>query len=297
MAEQNQELYGKKIFFLNPNYTFKTNIISELRLMEYEVLIIDRYNDAKNILRKNPNSICFINIDSQLSTYGWYIFLSDFEKDDALKTTIVGIISDRLAPHEKTFFLEKIKPRAGVMESSQDTSKIISSIEDILKINNAKGRRQYVRANCLSDRSAFLIWNDGNLVNQVKLVDISHVSAATLAPSIKNTKLEKNTLIRGATLKIGSKQFIINFIVYDIHTRGDKELLITLFTPDSAPGLREPIMEYIFEILQAQMAASLNGEKRDDTNYNQQGKAFAEAMKKEAAQQKKEAAHQKSREK
>jgi len=288
MAEQNQDLFGKKIFFLNPNYTFKTQVISELRMLEYEVYIIDNYRDAKNILRKNPNSICFVNIDSQLSTYGWYIFFTEFEKDEQLKGTVLGIISDRLTPIEKTFFLDKINPKAGVMEASTDSKKIVENIEDILKINNAKGRRQYVRANCLSDKNSMLIFNDGNLINQLKLVDISHMSAATLAPAIRNTNLEKNTLIRGATLKLGSKQYIINFIVYDIHTRGDKELLITLFTPETVSGLKEPIMDYVFETLQTHLAASINGERRDETNYNQQGKAYAEAMKKEAAQQKKE---------
>ncbi len=263
MAEQNQDLFGKKIFFLNPNYTFKTQVISELRMLEYEVYIIDNYRDAKNILRKNPNSICFVNIDSQLSTYGWYIFFSEFEKEDLLKGTVIGIISDRLTPIEKTFFLDKINPKAGVMEASADSKKIVENIEDILKINNAKGRRQYVRANCLSDKNSMLIFNDGNLINQLKLVDISHMSAATLAPAIRNTNLEKNTLIRGATLKLGSKQYIINFIVYDIHTRGDKELLITLFTPETVSGLKEPIMDYVFETLQTHLTASINGERRD----------------------------------
>ena len=295
MAEQNQDLYGKKVFFINPNYTFKTTIIVDLRMMEYEVYIIDNYKDAKNILKKNPGSICFINIDSQLSIYGWYVFISDFEKDGILKDIIVGVISDRLLPNEKQLFLDRLKPRAGVMESSSDTKKIIGNIEDILKINNAKGRRQYVRANCLADRGAMLIWNEGNLVNQVKLVDISHMSAATLAPSIKNTVLEKNSLIRGATLKLGEKQFIINFIVYDIHKRGDKELLITLFTPETASGLKEPIMEYIYETLQAQMAASINGEYRDEMAYNQHGKAFADALKKELALQREKEAKSRSK--
>ena len=84
MAEENRDLYGKKIYFVSPPYSIRNHVIPLLRNMEYEVYTIDNYRDLKNILRKNPYSVCLINLDSHLTTYGWYVFVDEFKDDEKL---------------------------------------------------------------------------------------------------------------------------------------------------------------------------------------------------------------------
>ena len=93
MAEQTDfDMYGRKISFLNPAYAIKKDIISSLRKKEYEVYIIESFRDAKNLLRKNPDSVLFINIDAQLSIGAWFNFLRSFDKEESLKTIQATVI-------------------------------------------------------------------------------------------------------------------------------------------------------------------------------------------------------------
>ena len=74
-------------------YAIKKDIISNLRKKEYEVYIIESFRDAKNLLRKNPDSVLFINIDAQLSIGAWFNFLRSFYKEESLKTIQATVIS------------------------------------------------------------------------------------------------------------------------------------------------------------------------------------------------------------
>ena len=156
-------------------------------------------------------------------------------------------------------------------------NKIAEKIADILEMNNAKGRRQYVRANCLNDKSSVLFYTQNNLLHQLKLVDISIVGAAVKIES-NNDLPQINSVIRSATLKLGTRQFIVDFVVYAIHQRGDKQLMITLFVPETVSGFKSAIQEYIYEILQEQVMSEISNDKPDDKQYNQLGKSIAEAV-------------------
>ncbi len=277
MAEENRDLYGKKIYFVSPPYTIRNHVIPLLRNMEYEVYIIDNYRDLKNLLRKNPYSVCFINLDAHLTTYGWYVFVEDFKDDERLKDVTVGFISERITAGEKEYFLKNLQLKAGIINPSGVMNKIAEKIADILEMNSAKGRRQYVRANCLNDKTAVLFYTQNNLLHQLKLVDISIVGAAVKLES--NDDLPQvNSVIRSATLKLGTRQFIIDFVVFAIHQRGDRQLMITLFVPETVGGSKPAIQEYIYDILQEQVMSEISNDKPDDKQYNQLGKSIAEAV-------------------
>ena len=74
-AKSGNPVTGRKVYFLNPTYTLRDHIISALWDSEYEVYIIEDYQYVKNVLRKNPNSILYINIDVQLSFLSPHLFL------------------------------------------------------------------------------------------------------------------------------------------------------------------------------------------------------------------------------
>ena len=287
MAGENRDLYGKKIYFLNPQYSIHNHVIPLLRDMEYEVYIVDHYRTLKNILRKNPYSVCFINIDGQLSVYGWYIFADDFKDDEQLKEVTLGFISDRISAGEKEYFLKNLDLKAGILNSSGVPAKIAEKIADILEMNHAKGRRQYVRANCLFDKAATIFWTQNNLLHQLKLVDISIVGAALKIDPGHSDIPEVNTVIRSATLKLGAKQFVIDFVIYAVHQRGDRQLMITLFVPDTVAGFKSAIQEYIYDIMQEEMMSQVSNDKPDDKQYNQLGKSIAEAVHAQEAAKKK----------
>ena len=136
-AEQkdNIEIFGRKIFFLNPAFPIRNDVIPTLQSKEYEVYVIDSYKDAKNILRKHKKSMCFINVDAQLPTGAWFNFIKSFEEDEILKTVIIGIMSERLKGEDKATFLNDGAISCGLISMEDTTMAITAEIEKILETN------------------------------------------------------------------------------------------------------------------------------------------------------------------
>lgn len=127
------DLFGRKIFFLNPAYSVRNEVITELQNEEYEVYIIESYRDAKNLLRLNENAILFINVDAQLAMNSWYNFIRTFEKEDVLSSIYIGIISERIRPADRELFLTTAQIPAGITMLDTDMKFITESILGVLR--------------------------------------------------------------------------------------------------------------------------------------------------------------------
>ena len=181
--------FGRKIFFLNPTYSVKKDIVSDLEKNEYEVYVIENYRDAKNLLMKNPDSILFINADAQLSVGAWYNFVRTLERDETLATTITAIMTERMKQSDKDLFVKTAHLRGGIIDFDDGLSSVAKKINEVLLAFDAKGRRQYVRANLVYDRDASLFWNHGSKMHQLRLLDISSVGMAVKIPKVLENQI------------------------------------------------------------------------------------------------------------
>ena len=80
-------------------------LIENLRQNEYEVYIIKEYRKAKSVLSKFPDSMCFINIDEELSFSEWFNFMKSFQESDALKGIYLGILTETASMEDKDKFM------------------------------------------------------------------------------------------------------------------------------------------------------------------------------------------------
>ena len=60
-------IYGRKIFFCNPSLFIEHFIVESLRKDDYEVYVLNDYSLAKPLLMLYPDSMCYFDIDSELS--------------------------------------------------------------------------------------------------------------------------------------------------------------------------------------------------------------------------------------
>ncbi len=276
-----ENIFGKKVYILNPSYQMKQEILAHLRDMEYETYIIENFRNAKNILRHNPESIVYINVDSQLTLYAWYCFILSLKKDPILSDVIVGILSNNTETGVQALFMnnEEVGELAGgIISTKTDNIAVAVAVADVLAMHNAKGRRQYVRANCLSDKTATVLWTVDNMLYQVKMVDISSVGSALMVPVKYQNILQEKSVIRNATFRLGIKQVTISFVVYAVHQKEGNLLVITLFLPETPTSTKAVIKDYVYETLQNQMLIQINGEPMDRTDYNAQAKLFQERL-------------------
>ena len=255
-------------------------VIPELRMREFEIYIVDDFAYLKNLLRHSPTAICLVDIDGKLSVYGWYALVSSIKTAPAFAEVTLGVLSDRLGDTERNLFLEKLDLPAGAINTSENPTELADSISDILTFHNAKGRRQHVRANCMQDKNASIIWLQEGKMYEMKMLDISVVGAALFIPPRFQNIVREKTAIRNATLKIGKKQFVINFNVYGIHQKGGNMLMVTSFT-QMPPTITDAIKEYVYDQQQAQLLNSINGESADTTDYAEQGNYFLSQYKNE----------------
>ncbi|MBQ2601624.1 MAG: hypothetical protein II584_04480 [Treponema sp.] len=273
MAEQDMSsIIGRKIFFIAPTPTIKNYVVSALRDDELEVYVIDNCKMVKNVLAKNPGSICFFNLDSGLSLMGWFILLEDLSNDESLGDMVIGLISDRLDDSEKAYVQQHAKINGGIHKIGNTPLKLLDAIRGIAESEHAKGRRQYVRANCFSENLHELMWNQDNTIIKLKLADISTSGAAVKVQQKFLPLIQEKSKIRGATLRLGTRQFLIDFIVYGIHQRGPNTLMITIFQQETIRVLHDDLQNYIYEILQKHMAEEMELLALDEKEYNKLGK-------------------------
>ncbi|MBO4403978.1 MAG: hypothetical protein J5780_01440 [Treponema sp.] len=274
MADENTgkldetEIFGRKIFFLNPTFSIRNDVIPSLQGKEYEVYVIDSYKDAKNILKSHRKSICFINVDAQLTMGAWFNFIKSFEEDEVLKTTFVGLISERLKGEDRSTFLNQASIPGGIISSEEPTTQITEEVEKLLETNHAKGKRQYVRASLAAEREANMFWMNGDKLIQMKLVDISSVGMSAFIPEAMAGLAHEKSILRNITLRLGPKQFVIDTVVLATKTCQGGALWIMLMLQNTPDHIRNTIRDFVSETNQKLMILSIEDKPSDKTDYN-----------------------------
>ena len=262
--------FGRKVFFLNPSSFLRQNIIPALFDKEYEIYTIDSYKHAKSVLKKFPDSICFICIDSvqgedELSPAGWYNFISSFENDPILSTIFVGIISENATKPQQEFFQLNTQIPAGFIKLPCNTPELIEIFAGILEINGAKGRRQYIRTNCSSDPLVEVCLPPEYHMN---VKDISFAGLACSGSRETSDHFKVNTLIRDFDLNIHGKKYKCSGAILMVSGREDITDLVIMFTKGSSLPFRTAIKDYIQKSMQDSIKTITESSPADTEDYS-----------------------------
>ena len=250
-TKKENPVFGRKIFFITPPPNVFPFVTNKLRAMEYEVYVISNWRFAREVLKKNPDSICFINIDEQsLSSKGWLSFIRSINEDEELKSTIVGVLSSRSRRTERELFLSKVTLDAGYIVTSVGNVELVNSIQGVLDVNGAKGRRQYVRANTANNPMAQIICELNNQVLTMQLLDISTVGFACGVSNEESSSFVKNALLKNFTLRLEKQQISSSAVVFAIKPGESFTTLVLLFLPNQLPQNKIAIQEFIAKTLE-----------------------------------------------
>lgn len=267
MADADKSIYGRKVFFVNTTVSFETSVINRLRLMEYEVYAIDDYRKAKPLLRKNADSICFFFIESQLTLKGWHNFLKSFEEENVFKSLDMGIFMSELPDDKKQNFLSDLQYDAGLFDLHKDSEELFHEIVKAIDAQGAKGLRKYVRANCLNESQADLLWLKDNRMFKLKIIDISSVGIAAKLSTRQADAVFINQIIENVTLNLKSVQVSVDIKISAIKDAGDFLLVVIMFTASTTPNAINKIRGYIAENLTTALRASIRSSDLDRTDY------------------------------
>ena len=260
--------FGRKIYFIHPSFLVRRNLIPQLCNMEYEIYIIPDYKKAKDILRKNPDSICYINMDVDLRPEGWINFVQSFEKDDVLSTIYIGVTSERTSKTAREDFATQCTLPAGFIQTTSATPDATKIVAHILEMVNAKGQRKYVRASCTTDKNATVTCDAGGKYLTFRLQNISSVGLACLVPDSDAENFQEKSILRNTPLTLGKTQLLCSAVIYAIKRDVQYATMILLFMKGTTNDLKNIIRQYIFDLHQNILDTQLAELAEDPVNYN-----------------------------
>lgn len=260
--------FGRKVFFLNTTYDFQQTVVPALFNKEYEVYTINDYRRAKAVLKNFPDSICFIDVDDGLTPNGWFNFMDSFENDEMLSTIFLGIISSSLGYAQKMHFLMQSVVPAGFIGLNQPHDDLIEQIRSILDLNGAKGRRRFVRADCIDDARIGIFFDFGEKRFTARVKDISSAGLSCIV-SLKYQQFFKiNMLIREFSLIIDNETYKCSAAVLKAFaSSNDKLTVVIVFTQAISFNVRKSIREYLQSFLQGRITKMAHDTVPDPKDY------------------------------
>ena len=261
-------IYGKKVFFFTQDSQVIAAIKTRLIEMEYEIYILDNIKNIKNILSENPGSILFLVIDERLTIQGWNNFVKSINKDIEFNTTQIGLLTRKISSDKLSMLKAGLVLEAGCERIESESEETIRHIVRTLDKLNAKGVRQYVRANCLTDKTTELYWLDGDKMRRFPIVDISTVGLAIQVEDRHYPIVQDLKLVPNAKLALKTKQIPISLDIQIIKKAGSGYILVGMFPlevrNESIKVIRDYVSTRLHELLMEQIAQR----RPDDTNYN-----------------------------
>ncbi len=259
---------GKKIFFLNPPFDFKKIIIPMLSDLEYETYVIENYRHAKSILREQSDAICFVCIDGEMPIEHWYNFVVSCNKDQTLSGIFFGIMSAHAGTSDRNHFLLNASIPAGFVSLVSKKDELITKLEGILRINNAKGIRKYVRVDCVSDKLISALCEIDGKQHVLRIENISSAGLLCSAPATLATEFSANLLLKDFLLSLRSQKIKCVTVVLKSFVSNGKLSIVLLFTKGLSFAAKSAIQAYIRFFLQNSIETALATTQPDTEDYS-----------------------------
>lgn len=268
---------GRRVFFVNPPFYVTNIIIPRLTSMEYEVYSLDSYMKVKPVLRKYPDSICFINIDCDDLTFKeWFRFVQSFEEDELLSTIFFGVISQFAPKPEREKFLLNVQLPAGFIQYTPDHDALLQIFTAILEMNGAMGKRKYIRADCGRDPS---IYAEVDLRIQKLPLQIQNISSVGLACYISEKQLpllEEKRQYR-CLLYLRNQAIPCSIIVLMKREIGESHIAVMLFGQGLALASKNIVRDFVRTRIQQILDNEMVGMTLDNTDYSKDPNAKEES--------------------
>jgi len=255
MADDNNSLQGKKVFFLHPSAFIQNVVIPELVQNEFEVYVIKDETKCQKILKKYPGSIAFASIDEVLPANKWEAWVRSIMGDQATRSVEVGILSNTNNDEAKRLYVNSIKVACGFLPVKMDKAKVVEALLEILKAAEAKGRRKYIRADTKGETLTTINLPTNNDFITGEIRDISVVGLSCVFP--EDPELAKNSLFHDIQIKLQGVLLKVEGIVFGFRMDGPDKVYVFLFTAKVDPAVKTKIRSHIQKNLQAKIDEEL----------------------------------------
>lgn len=246
---------GKKVFFLYPHNIIQEDLINEILREEYEVYFVKDHLKAVRIFKKYPNSILFINIDTVMPEPKWDAYIKSLVTDSGLKSFKIGVISYNEDENIRSKYIQKIGLPCGYIKLKAGVKETKDLLLKTLIINDAKGRRKYVRARCENDVNAKFNVKIYDKLLTGDILDISSVGMACRFDT--NIDMPINTSFSDIQLKLKGSLVTVSGKILGVRKNEYDRTYVILFDPSMPHFIKDKIFSYIFKYLQSNLETEM----------------------------------------
>jgi hypothetical protein len=251
MSGETVSIVGKKIFFLYPSAMIKNTIVQALIQQEYEVYVVKDHEALMRRLKRDGESVVFININEGPDKSRWEEWVRSVLGLGG--KTCVGILTNTTDDALRNKFVTEIGVQCGFTVVKSDVTSALRQILESLRAVEAKGRRKYLRAGREIGASVNLPLDSVFVNGQVR--DISAVGFSCVLD--QNPTLAKNALLQNIQLKFQARILKVEGIVYGSRDEDGGRCYVFLFTQRVDSDTRARIRDIIQQHLQARMDEEL----------------------------------------
>ena len=168
---------------------------------------------------------------------------------------------------KKTTFISELQLDAGILSQTLEPEPLFHEIVKAIDAKNAKGMRKYVRANCINEPNADILWVKDNRMFKLKIIDISSVGIAAKLSIGQANAVFINQIIENVTLNLKNVQIVVDLKIDAIKSAGDFLLVVGMFTTSTPPAAINEIREYVAQTLQENLLSMVRNSELDRTDY------------------------------
>lgn len=243
----NDNNLGKKIFLLYPHSVIRDEMLDLLIMAGFETYTLNDAEKARKLLEKFQRSIMFINIDEGLSEPEWEDYIREVQANPKTASARLGIMSYNQDQSLMKKYLMELGIPCGYIQLKLGLKESTKIIITALEANEARGRRNSIRADCEDDNYATVNFKTNSGFYSGKILNIS--SAGIAAKFDRDASYPKKTLINGVQLKLHGG-IVMATMMYVGERENQRNVQVLIFDDKLSAESKLAIFRYIKQHLQ-----------------------------------------------
>ncbi|WP_156809992.1 hypothetical protein [Spirochaeta africana] len=245
-----ERIESRRVFFLYPHSVFQEHLLDVLVQAEFEVAVVRDHSRIPALLARFPGSILFINIEQQLANgETWEEFVRSLRERSELQSIRIGILAYNPDPERSKHFIADLGVECGFITLKLGIKQSAAILLKSLAVNEARGRRKYVRATCPPEKARINIRRLGSTTEG----HIRDISSAGFAAQLDST-VEKNELCDDIQLNLWGSRLTVGARMYGTRKLETGQLLhIFMFEPELYGQTRYKVHQFIKRVIQAEV--------------------------------------------
>ncbi|MGL1890465.1 MAG: hypothetical protein OCD02_02510 [Spirochaetaceae bacterium] len=245
--------FGRKIFFIHPPESLKGPFLENIFRQEFEIYLLENKSKIEELLDMFKDAIVFINIDQDLSYIQWAEYINKLNKK--YKNVAITVFSKKETPSLKRTFLMDIGIKGGYIHLEEDNWKTVELVNQVLELNEARGRRKSVRLDFdknenITNLSVKIFTLKGYSMKGT----IKSISSAGILAEPKKGKIDDDDNVERVSFLINERELQVVGYLLKRFDNGDYFISFEDMIEDD----KDYVQSYMFDILQKSFEKLIN---------------------------------------